>query len=1004
MAGISVGLTYVLLTRLVQPVFQGWSPFARWLVIIAPILMARIIVQFDHPVWQWEAGPQASCSPQTYTGSSWGAIARVLELHASDPSDPAVPWPWQAVVDLSDKLRGPADGQLSFQLTQPEWAVIDGETGQAFQGSDGVFITFKIERAGTWHLVQQTELNLHNQPSQREWQTVQVNIPADSQKLMIEVFPGPWGSDSNNWHDRVWISTEPVLATLNIFRWLDIITLSWLIMLLIGGVWLVAQPVLVAIPAWLNYAPSPDGIDKRFEWVLIYLTPRKLFKFYLVGAGIVAVLMIPVAVRVAPWYHAAMTPVQLELEAPLDTQIELCWDKAGQACSPLVPYANPDEKNARLWLGELPPRPFYELSLIFRSPGEHVALRGLTLVNTQHLESPVFQRRSDSPTMWFVPEDVNVQYLNQVFDLSTESGGRLSLPGIIRPSQSHTWLTVVFVWLLLVGALLVFGALALPLLRLDSSATDLPPVKFSGNLRLWWVAFGLATTLHILLVVNSQVLYDPNDSNGYLVKAVSLAELGTYDTGGYQFELNRLPGYPLLLAALLKLSGYRLTIVTMLQGAMLSVAVLALALSLRRWLPPFIGAIGIMIAILSPFQIWASRYILTESAFATFATLSLAAFFEHVGTKEIRSKMWWLMAYAGLATFAVFIRPSGIVLFAPLILVYLPKLMSAFLQEATMLDKVRSLVWISFPYILAIAVLIGAIVGWSVRNYLSRDYFGHSDVTGVYMVETLMQSGFFEPNSLLRIEYPPEFNIPITSDQPNLSPEPGFLLYDEYLTDKYLSQYSYNAWLLRAPIFNAISENGHKATNKTISLLDDIFKQIAHESNSLLPWPAHLASLLRVGWWAVAWPDETTFDRKVFRCDYQIWFLDAATLQKFIQTYITSYYSKLIYDMRNESPLTTSFSEMAKWYYEGYFILLLVALLSSLYAFWHRQPVLGSPFLVFAANMALNVYLLGIRARFIHIFDIFLVFQSAIGISLLIGESRKVRFAQIKKKWQETIQ
>jgi hypothetical protein len=297
---------------------------------------------------------------------------------------------------------------------------------------------------------------------------------------------------------------------------------------------------------------------------------------------------------------------------------------------------------------------------------------------------------------------------------------------------------------------------------------------------------------------------------------------------------------------------------------------------------------------------------------------------------------------------------------------------------------------------MAIAILVGVIFWWSVRNYNCREYYGPTDMRGVLKVEGLIASGFFEPNGLLITDYPTEFNIPINNDQQNHRTEPGFLFYKQYLIDKYVNQYSSNGWYLRGSIFNTVFVNGYSPNNQTIFLLDETLNRIARTSDSLLPWQAHVASLLRVGWWAVAWPDETTFDRKGFRYNYQI--LDTIALQESIRTDITALNSKLIYDVHYENPFSTAFSEMAARYYKAYFILLLIAFLSGLYAFWCRKLVFGSPFLIFTANIALNVFLLGIRSRYVHIFDIFLVFQAAIGITLIINELKAGGLLKLRQR------
>jgi len=89
----------------------------------------------------------------------------------------------------------------------------------------------------------------------------------------------------------------------------------------------------------------------------------------LVAAGVALLL----AVKVAPWLYAMNVHVRLHLQAPAETKINVCWDKARTQCLPLVPYLSTEKRIADpgevadLWLSELPPRPVYSISLVLES-------------------------------------------------------------------------------------------------------------------------------------------------------------------------------------------------------------------------------------------------------------------------------------------------------------------------------------------------------------------------------------------------------------------------------------------------------------------------------------------------------------------------------------------------------------------------------------------------------------------------------------------------------------
>lgn len=970
--GLAIGLAYLVLTRLIQPTWQKWSPNIRWGVLGASILLAATIVlirstfNFQRLMdisRHWYVGPQAGQPATLVVGQTWGeTVLHVLRLHPTDqPDDPNPQYgPWRATADLSGVLDGVAK-RLSFQLTQPEGGVIDLQTGQIGRG-DGVTVVFKVERAGDWQTVQRVELNLIAHPDQRHWHTVEVEVPADSQRLAIEALPGPPGS--NILWDTVWISLEQVspigsdrlLASLLSIA--DLIVLSFL--------WLSGLVLIFALIEKLNLSDLTQediaratDTDERLEKRRLWFTPGKLFKLYVLAGVVIAIVMLPVAISLNPWFYAANTSVELNLDAPANTQMEICWDETEQECLPLVPYPNPDEENASLWLAELPPRPAYQLALIFRSPVSQVALRGLTLqrqpfavalTGAAHIGA-AYKAEAER----FIPQNVEAQYLDGAAE------GRLRLPEVITPGPAgrRPWATVTSVWLLLVGAWLIIGGVGLPLLRQDADARRVPLPLFSNNTNILWLAFGVATTIHLLLVVNSAVIFYDYDEVGYMNDARTLVEDGMY------VSAHRLPGYLLLLAMFFKLFGYHLSTVALLQAAMFDGAVLALAWSLRRWLQPVVGAIGILVAILSPLQVQFSMRIMSESAFATFAMFSLAALFAHIGSQGLRSKVW-LMLYAILATFAFLIRQNGIVLFAALIPVCLPNVLELFWRPTTLLSKIRSIVRYSIPYFLAVMVLAGVIIGWSARNYLNYGYFQLSMLPGHVPLQRLLFAGILEARGLLDIDCPPNQSCSIVFGHP---------LYDDFI----ITRYQHAGWDLtfpmRSTILQILSESSSQPVNDF--QISHALKEIGDHAADLSPWPARAIGLLRVGWAA--------FGRRNMQGGFRIYPIDQATLEQRREILRSRVSSKLIYDERGESLLVSLYSSIAQGY-RWHFPLWMLALLSGLTMLWRRQPILTCPLLVFMANGILYIYLLrAAEFRYIQILDTFLVFQCALGLSLLLG-------------------
>jgi len=406
-----------------------------------------------------------------------------------------------------------------------------------------------------------------------------------------------------------------------------------------------------------------------------------------------------------------------------------------------------------------------------------------------------------------------------------------------------------------------------------------------------------------------------------------------------------------------------------LQGALFSVSVLALALALRRWMHPLLGALAILLAILSPVQVWSARSISTESPFASCTTLALACLFEHISTTGRRS-IAWLVLFSGLATYASFIRPNGIVLFVALIAVCLPKLRALYAQALSFPAKIRAITRTALPYALVALLLPAAMLGWSVRNYLNRSYFGPTDMTGISTVSGLMEAGIFQPQSLIDNKK----------------------VYADYLTMQYAYQSVYLGWNLRRPLLVQLSEGGQSPPNDAIRQLDNILLEITARSNALSPWQLRAVAVLRVGSWAVFLPDMKTFANEFIRNSYDQFqnYTDIGALRQEIA--ISS--PKLVYDEVRENRVFSLYAPLAQHYYDYYFALLLLSLVIFLALLWRGHVVFTALFLVFLANMALNVLLLNVFSRYIQVFDVFLIFQVLVGISLLAGSDSPARKAQ----------
>ena len=982
---VGIGLlACLILTRFIQPAWQNWSRTVRWSVLGESILCASVIIITSFAFtparaptvsWLWDVGPQTGHMATSIEATAWGQVAtQVIGLHPTDQPNDANPryGPWRIKANLSGVYDGTAK-RLTFKLTQPEGGITDPRSGQiAEKGSgDGVIIVFKVDRAGTWQTLQQLHLDSINHPDQRHWHTVELDVPADSRQLGIEALPGPLGSTI--FYDSVWVSlqrVEPLVGPVPLRSLLSMSDLIPLGFLFLSTIVVVSRSIEKLGQFDSNsdetgkVTDEDEHLDKGRQW----FTPRRLFKWYVLASVVIAIVMLPLAISLAPWLYAATTSVQLNLNAPAGTQIDVCWDEAEQECLPLVPYAKPGEGTPTLWLTQVPPQPAYHLAFIFRSPVNGGLLHGLTLQSrswsTYVLGStPIgaaYERVSDSTAEWFIPEQVESQYMGGAFSLTGAAGARLRLPQVISagPVGRPSWANTASVWLLLVGIWLMVGGLGLPLLRQDTDARRAPTMLFANKGSLLWLAFGVATLIHVLLVVTAPAQFGPHDPLNYLTTAQDIVESGIYENS------IRLPGYPLLLAMIFRIFGYHLSTVALLQAVMFDGAVMVLALSLRRWLHPLLAVLAIPIAILSPAQVEQSRWMMSDSAFATFAVLSFAALFGHIGSQGRRSNVW-LMLYAVLATAAFMFRPNGVVLFAALIPVCVPTVWRSLWRPANVWSRARSIIRYCIPYFLAVLVLAGAILGWSARNYRRYGHFQLSVMESHVALQSVLFPGLLDMRSLLNTNCPPNQAYCAL-----LGPH----LYDDFVTIGYEHPELDTTWLIPPTMVKVLAESGWPAVDQF--QLGELLKEIGYRAQSMTQWQASLMGALRTTWGMFNWHSN--------RNEFALSPLDRATLEQRRELLRTSVSSKMIYDDRSESWFTSRYTLFAQ-NYSWYLPLWIIALMSGLTILWRRQLALAFPLLVYVVNIVLvNIVMFRfVYGRYPLSLDTLLVFQCALGLSVL---------------------
>jgi 4-amino-4-deoxy-L-arabinose transferase-like glycosyltransferase len=232
-------------------------------------------------------------------------------------------------------------------------------------------------------------------------------------------------------------------------------------------------------------------------------------------------------------------------------------------------------------------------------------------------------------------------------------------------------------------------------------------------------------TLRLLPVVadgDLPVLFMLPDSYDYHRLACSILEGRGYtwdQQPPYSPNLYRLPGFPLILAALYSFTGPSVAAAIALQ-ALLGTATILLTYFLVRSLnlSPRFALLAAAVQALDPVAIQYSNLLLTEVWSSPVLLLAALCVVRYRATAQ----GGWLLATGALLAVGILIHP--ILLLLPFFLLAAP-----LLSRATRSRRQAGIALASLSIALAPAT------AWSVRNWLVGDYFGVSCVTAVNMLK-----------------------------------------------------------------------------------------------------------------------------------------------------------------------------------------------------------------------------------------------------------------------------
>ncbi len=199
------------------------------------------------------------------------------------------------------------------------------------------------------------------------------------------------------------------------------------------------------------------------------------------------------------------------------------------------------------------------------------------------------------------------------------------------------------------------------------------------------------------------------DELDYTGLAQNLADGEGYLLSNGQVTARRPPGWPLVLAAVFKLTGSSIPAARVLQVLLGTVAVFMTFLAGRRYFGERVGLLGAALTAVNPFLVFISGYLLTENLYII---LFLSAFlwFPWPGRSEVDEPFAWkpLVISAVLMGLATLVRPTGL----PLTL-WLGLTIALFAHAPLFRRTVRAAAFV--------AIVVAVTLPWSIRNALVMD-------------------------------------------------------------------------------------------------------------------------------------------------------------------------------------------------------------------------------------------------------------------------------------------
>jgi hypothetical protein len=893
--------------------------------------------------WTLAQCAEAGRSPRPISHlQQWGQIRRqVFELHASNqPADSTQPWRHRLEADTS-YLCALGSAGLSMEVTQPRGAVTDPATGQRRADANGVTCRLETWTEGQWTTAASVVLDEQT----TEWKSLVAEIAQGTTRVALAL--DARGSLS---FDAVCVSMLPPQAS-------TLLGVSLMPVLRLGEflvIWLFVLALVLGLERFFVVCSRVARVPT------VSAAPGHMATPPAVRAALLVVLLaapLALALPVAPWLEALVTPVLISWDAPEGTPLEVHF---GPAAEDRVPGIRIDDST---WRADLPPRPSYQLALVL--PRDYAER------NAVPSELRLLDHRTGS-----VFASTKVETLRRVPVPSSADAGPRTEPASERlrlecdqeftTARSSLGEHTFFLWL---GGFVVLSVLALTAtLLLRKASTHAHGQRVDRTSVRPILLAGLAAAVIACVCVLRTPPRMTEDSYLYLSKGYLLTERGTLDTGMDGVEAVRTPGYPGWLAAAIKIVGADIDAITIGQTLFFVGALVFLALSLRgmvrtRWL-----VAGVLLGSWSPTQQHFMRDLMSESVFVSLCLVALGCHFFARSSSRLH-RTWWLGAAALATAGAMLTRVNAAALLAAPALLWTACAAALWRSEPTVRAAAKSIARMSVPYVSIAIVIPATLFVWSYRNYKTCGYFGISSMVALSDMQGEVQTGMLDPRVLERR---------------------GF--YPSYVRTKMARSGEWSSWFIQEALFQRAYTSG-LPPREHVAFIEQQFAEMVAESNAALPPAARLVKFIRATWWNFQFAPTRDFVQSQVLEDFSQWGTVSAadyarTMRETLQR--DAGITVILRDPDLGS-LGESLLSVRRWYAHVDCPLLVLAFAAACWLLARGQPILAMPFFFVLANFALLSYLRQQEWRYMGVMDVFLILQLVIAVGVTTrGPSKKL--------------